>query len=622
MREVFPRRMLLRVLGLEYLAGGLLGIALAVLPGATERGATVLLAMSVTALFLGVVCLAAASSSRLREQTLGPAPHCAMAVAGIVIGIAVHASQDPHSMLLLFYLWTTPYAGIFNRRAGWLHLGWAALCSGVALATLPAVVLPQVPLAWLTLQITALVSSTLVQRIVCRLHAQANEDPLTGLANRSLLLTAVRGALGRRADPDRVALLLVDVDAFQNINDTYGAAAGDSVLRTLADRLRTAVAGHGGQVLVARTAGDEFAVLCEQVDTPVDVDAVAHRLVTACDAPVRLLHGEVTLTVSIGVASGLGADGGALDAEQQLRDAQTALHAAKQGGDGAVRVFDAAMLDASRRRVLVERHLREALARDELRLVYQPVVRLDGSRPIGVEALLRWTNPAVGRVGPAEFVPLAEEVGLIVPLGRWVLDTALRDLAGWRSAGLVDDAFTVAVNLSARQLTSSLPSQVAAALHTHGLPARVLGLELTETAVMFREGGGQVLDQLAALGVTLLLDDFGTGFSSLSHLQRHPFDVLKIDRSFVSDMCARRKERGIVLATLSMATTLGLEVVAEGVETEQQAQELRSAGCDSAQGWHFARPVPADELPDLLTSMGARAAVPAQRGSTAAAHGG
>jgi predicted signal transduction protein with EAL and GGDEF domain len=354
---------------------------------------------------------------------------------------------------------------------------------------------------------------------------------------------------------------------------------------------------------VARLGGDEFAVLLREVGGAGDAVVVAERVARALAAPFGVHGVELRVGASVGIA--LGADAAVADrdgdGEDLLRFADVAMYAAKHGGKGRHAVFEPAMhLRAQERRAL-EHDLREAVARGELVLHYQPIVRLDTGRVTGAEALVRWQHPGRGLVPPGEFIPLAESTGMIVEIGRWVLEEACREAARWRAAA-GDGAPTVAVNVSAAQIQHpGLLDEVRGALGAAGLPARALTVEITETAMLAdTEAAVARLHELKAVGVMLAVDDFGTGYSSLSYLQRFPVDVLKIDKSFVDRVAADGRDPVLTRAIAALGGALGLRVVAEGVERAAQPGALRALGCGYGQGYHYARPLPAAEFAALL----------------------
>ena len=428
---------------------------------------------------------------------------------------------------------------------------------------------------------------------------RAMHDHLTGLPNRALALDRLEGALARRRRDGRaVAVLLVDLDQFKLVNDSMGHQAGDDLLVALAPRLHDAVRPSD---TVARLGGDEFLVVCEQLDGPHEAIRVAERVAQAISQPIVLASGEHFVSASIGIAV---ADRADADPADLVRDADAAMYRAKERGRGRYELFD----DLLRRRVLVrlrtENELRRGIDQGELRVVYQPIVELEGGTVAAVEALARWQHPERGLLEPVEFIPVAEESGLIGALGDAVLTTACRDVAGWQRRWPRAEPLLMCVNTSPRQLASAaFPARVADTMDRHGLAPGSLALEITES-VLLEEAHAPVtvLASLRDYGLRLMLDDFGTGYSSLSYLRRFPLDVLKIDRSFIAGLDRDEHDAAIVAAIVQMARTLGLTVVAEGVERPEQLERLRELGCDRAQGRLIAEPMPADAIERLMAS--------------------
>jgi len=420
-----------------------------------------------------------------------------------------------------------------------------------------------------------------------RLDHQAHHDPLTGLPNRALFDRVLEEALERRRENgNRLAVLFCDIDDFKVINDSLGHSAGDELLVAVAERLSAVVRPDD---TIARFGGDEFVMLLERVPSLADVRAVADRIAAEIQRPFVLEGRSRYLSASIGVAV---ADGSEVAAEDLLRDADAAMYQAKEHGKARLEFFDSSVRTRALERLELEAELRDALARGELSLVYQPEILLEDGALFGTEALLRWEHPAHGHVSPARFVPIAEQSGLIVPIGEWVLDEACRQAAHWREQG--QDDLVMSVNLSPRQLSSpNLAASVADALADSGLPPSALCLEITESAIMENpEAAHRILQGLRALGVRLAIDDFGVGYSSLSHLKYLlPVDLIKIDKSFVDGLLDDGDSRAIVTAIVELAHALGVQAVAEGVETAEQADVLRTLGCHTAQGYHFSRPL-------------------------------
>ena len=428
---------------------------------------------------------------------------------------------------------------------------------------------------------------------------QAFHDPLTGLPNRALFLDRLSGALTRSTRRGKsVAVLLLDIDCFKVINDSLGHEAGDDLLRSLTRRLLGALRPDD---TVARFGGDEFTVLCEGVDIEREPMAIAERLSLALGAPFSVEDREVFLSTSIGIAV---ADGGNGNAEAMLHDADTAMYRAKERGRNRFELYDIAMRDRAVERMETENALHRAVELRQLRLHYQPIVDLGDGSVIGVEALVRWQHPALGLLPPDHFIPLAEETGLIVPIGEWVLREACWQVRRWEHAVGLPAAFTVSINLSVQQLARPrLPKAVQAAIEHARIDPSRLTLEITETALLQEpEAAIATMRDLKVLGVSLCVDDFGTGYSSLSYLKQLPIDALKVDRAFVSGLDVDIEDRAIAEAVVGLAHTLGLGAVAEGVENDSQLAQLRCLGCDGAQGFYFSRPVDGPQAGELLRS--------------------
>jgi diguanylate cyclase (GGDEF)-like protein len=445
---------------------------------------------------------------------------------------------------------------------------------------------------------------------------QATHDALTGLPNRLLFRDRLEHALARAERQHSFsALLFLDLDRFKDVNDTLGHSVGDQLLRDVAERLRGAlragdtVAYFGDEEFtVARFGGDEFVVLCEGLVSEGDAVRVAERLQRALLEPFVLDGNDYLMTTSIGIAL---ASPEHRDAEDLLRDADIAMYRAKERGAGNWEIFDEALRNRALERVGIERALRAALEAGQLRLHYQPIVALDDGALQSVEALVRWQHPDRGLILPGAFIPIAEESALISEIGLWTLGEACRQARRWRELFGAQAPLPISVNVSARQLAQpDLPEIIKRVLDETGLSAGDLAIEITETALIEDSGvPAASLRQLRSLGITVMLDDFGTGYSSLSHLQRFAIDALKIDRSFVMHLDAGEDDRAIVRAISAMAGALGLKVVAEGVETAEQAAEAEALGCSEAQGYHFARPAPPEEIESLIRSWAPRARI-------------
>jgi diguanylate cyclase (GGDEF)-like protein len=429
------------------------------------------------------------------------------------------------------------------------------------------------------------------------LTTQAFHDPLTRLANRALFLERTERALeAAESTHRRVAVLFLDLDNFKLVNDSLGHAAGDELLVAFADRLLAAV--RPGDT-VARMGGDEFTVLLERVDDAAEALRLAQRIAAQLDAPVVLDGRSVRINVSVGVAL-RSAD--LRRAGDLLQAADVAMYVAKNRGKAQAVVFETAMASRALERFELESDLGEGLLRGEFEVYYQPLVRLEDDSIEEVEALVRWRHPRRGVILPAEFIPLAEETGLVVPLGQWVLETACQQLRTWQADGAGDPSLTISVNLSARQLRHpSLVADVRHALESTGLEPARLKLEMTESlAIADTDLNREIVWGLHALGVRLAIDDFGTGNSALEYLRRFPVDTLKIDRSFIDGLGQDERTTAIVRGMVAFAKSLDLRVTAEGVQTHDQAAELRLMGCDWGQGFLFARPLPAEKMERLL----------------------
>ena len=426
-----------------------------------------------------------------------------------------------------------------------------------------------------------------------RAEALAHQDVLTGLANRRVFGELLAAALAQSERSGKsVAVLCLDLDRFKSVNDTLGHAFGDTLLRTVAERIRSVVRQSD---TIARLGGDEFAILQAGVGQPGAAAALAQRLVDLIGRSYVLDGQLVNIGVSVGLA--LGPNHG-VDPDQLLRNADLALYEAKAGGRGRFCFFEPAMDERMQARRRLELDLRKALAMRELELHYQPQMSVETGRLVGFEALLRWQHPERGLVPPSEFVPLAEETGLIVRIGEWVLRAACREAARWPSE------LSLAVNLSPVQFQSQrLLDAVRDALAQSGLNPARLELEITE-GVLLQESGTTlaVLHALRRLGVRIAMDDFGTGYSSLSYLRSFPFDKLKIDQSFVRGLFSSADCAAIVRAVAALGASLGISTTAEGVETLEQMGRIREEGCTEAQGYLFSRPVPASEVDRLIAA--------------------
>jgi predicted signal transduction protein with EAL and GGDEF domain len=471
-----------------------------------------------------------------------------------------------------------------------------------------------------------------------KIRALAYQDGLTELPNRRLFNEYLEKVLARaRRKRTEFAVLFVDLDDFKRINDTIGHQAADTVLRYLADALGEVVRSDSVLALcgdddidhdttismepitdsvLSRLGGDEFVILLPEIRDRLTAGSVAHRVLKRLEQPFVVGEHEVFVTVSIGIAT-YPEDGHTADS--LVRNADRAMYHAKQQGKAAYQYYSKEMNAASVQRLNLESGLRRALEEDQLEVCYQPQIDVSSGRIIGAEALLRWTHPERGQVPAATFIPIAEDSGLILPIGEWVLNCACRQVAEWAKAGL--PAVPVAVNVSAVQFRrQDLPDLVRRALTMSGLSAEMLSLEITETAIMsVRERAVAPLTELRRTGVGLALDDFGTGYSSLSYLKAFPISTVKIDRSFVAEMLHDRTAATITEAIVSMAHILGLRVLAEGVEEHAQLAKLEQLGCDAVQGFLFSPAVPPQAFARLLENQPCIEAVPPLAQSTRSA---
>jgi diguanylate cyclase (GGDEF)-like protein/PAS domain S-box-containing protein len=427
------------------------------------------------------------------------------------------------------------------------------------------------------------------------LSHQAFHDPLTNLANRALFRNRVEHALARTArDARPVVVMFLDLDDFKTINDSLGHASGDLVLFEVARRLRASL--RRGDT-AARLGGDEFGIMLEP-EAQHDVPGVAERILEVLTPPLVVQEKEVSLAASIGIAVSSGPDD---SAEEMLRNADVAMYAAKAHGKGRYEIFEPRMHHSAVERLELQADLKHAIDNGELFLHYQPVVSLSDGTIAAVEALVRWQHPRRGVVAPAGFIGVAEESGLIVPLGRWVLAEACRQAKEWRAVR-PSDPISVSVNVSAAELRrEDFVDHLASVLDATGLDPGLLVLELTESTLMRdADGSGKRLRALRQLGVRLAMDDFGTGYSSLSYLKKFPMDVLKIDSSFVQGLDKGPEESAIARAIVQIGRTLRMQTVAEGIETGEDVARLAALGCDYGQGFYLSRPMPAEKLTMLL----------------------
>jgi diguanylate cyclase (GGDEF)-like protein len=429
-----------------------------------------------------------------------------------------------------------------------------------------------------------------------QLQHLATHDDLTGLANRALLQDRLeQSILFAKRSGRLVAALLLDLDRFKIINDSLGHSFGDSLLKIIAERLRESVRGAD---TVARLGGDEFVILLAEVASEEDVGKVAKKILDNITAPFQIGDREITVTASLGISI-YPWDGE--DEETLIRNADIAMYRAKEEGN-SFRLYAPEMNLVVHEVMEMETDLRRALERNELLLHYQPKINLETGTITGAEALLRWKHPVRGMILPGIFIPLAEETGLIQPIGEWVLQHICHQIKSWQAQGL--PIVPIAANLSARQFrTDDLGETVRRILQDSGLPPHLLELELTESMIMRDpQSAAATMQQLNTLGVSLALDDFGTGYSSLNYLRRFPVDCLKIDRSFISDVADDPSAAAVATSIIAIAHSLGLQAVAEGVETREQLEFLRECGCDSYQGYYFSAPLGAADFTEMLRS--------------------
>ncbi len=429
----------------------------------------------------------------------------------------------------------------------------------------------------------------------------AFHDALTGLSNRALFIDRLGQSIGRakRRKDYQFAVLFLDIDRFKVVNDSLGHMVGDQLLISIAQRLEACL--RPGDT-VARLGGDEFAIFLDDVKDISDVTRVADRIQRELALPFKLSGQEIFTPASIGIAlSATGYD----RPEDLLRDADTAMYRAKALGKARHEVFDPAMRARAMERLQLETDLRRAIEREEIRLHYQPIVSLEAGGITGFEALVRWAHPQRGLVLPAEFITVAEETGLIIPIGWRVLGEACRQTRVWQERFPASSRLSVSVNLSGKQfMQSDLIQRIGQILQETGLDARCLWLEITESVIMeHAESTVSLLSQLKGLGVQLDIDDFGTGYSSLGYLNRFPVDTLKVDRSFVSRMCVNEENAEIVRTILTLASNLGMDVIAEGVETAEQLEQLRALKCKYGQGYFFFKPVDSEAAEAMLAAQ-------------------
>jgi diguanylate cyclase (GGDEF)-like protein len=447
-----------------------------------------------------------------------------------------------------------------------------------------------------------------------QLSEAARRDILTGLASRTLFMEELEATVSRvrHGSQQRFAVLFLDVDRFKLVNETLGHRAGDELLKQITARLRTqlrdsdtSVHGMRSDVL-SRFGGDEFLLLLNELRTSADAIIVAERILNALALPYDIFGSEVHSSASVGIVT---SDESAASAEEVVRNADVAMYEAKRAGRACSVVFSESMHKRLARHVSIETSLRRAIGTAEIYVVYQPIIDLRTARVVSAEALLRWQHPTLGAISPAEFIPIAEESGLIIPVGRWVQQEACRALAKWRALDPDHAPSTISINLSRAELAqrNKLVDQLEEILHHSGLPAHCVVLEVTEREVMRDpEASVKLMKELRGMGIKLSMDDFGTGTSSLGVLRDYPFDTIKIDRSFVSDLPENPDVLTVIHAMVNLIENLGMTSLAEGVETRAQAAVLQSLGCTLAQGYLYSRPVLCDQIPSAIGAIAGR----------------
>jgi diguanylate cyclase len=555
------------------------------------------------------------------------------AVLSVLVGDLMYSLVGAGHIDASILTWTDAFytLGYFSIAAAFLHPGIKSLDSaessgdsqrllGRLIITTSSLIFPVIVLAssgpkdtadQIVRSISALVlAGAVTLRVVHSVRAnsdaqlellrQAQTDALTGLPNRTLLLDRISAYVHESWRPDREpTLYFVDLDRFKNINDSLGHSAGDEVLRIVAERLKGAVPQ---EAMVARLSGDEYVVLDPTTRSLGSASALAERLLSVFREPIALHQGDVFVTASIGVSS---IDSMAAKPEDVLRHADTAMYRAKDSGRNCMAFYDESMHERIAHRLSVETALYRALDRRELRLFHQPILDLDTGEVVGFEALMRWQQGDGTIVSPAEFIPIAEDTGTIIPIGAWALLEALTQLRRWIDDGVCSPTATMSVNVSPRQLADpNLPAVVNEALARSGVDPSLLWIEITESVMISEpELALSTLQKMKALGVRVALDDFGTGYSSLSLLQRFPLQRIKIDRAFVQGVADNPSDRALVRTIVAMGTSLGLDLVAEGVESLHQMQVLHELGCKKAQGYLISHPVPADAMRSTVSAL-------------------
>jgi diguanylate cyclase len=559
-------------------------------------------------LHVGVeVAIIALCAWAARREELGTRLQSCIATSGVMITSAVFTHLSGGYIEVHFHFFVM--LGVIGLYQDWLPFGlslaWVLLHHGVVGAIDPGSVYNHVdairnPWKWSGIHALFVSGASVVNVLAWKLNEdQALRDSLTGLASAALLSDRIDHALLRRDRSGRpVSLLFIDLDGFKSINDRYGHGVGDKLLMQVGHRLHDSVRAHDTP---SRIGGDEFAVLLEGYPDEIAAAAVAERILTAVREPMNFHGREMRIDASVGIA--LAADGD--KAEDLLRNADAAMYVAKKEGRGRYQVYDARAHQTVLERLDLVAELKHAIDLHEFELHYQPIVSLDGGRITGVEALIRWRHPSRGMLAPLNFIPVAEESGLIIEIGRWILKEACREVSAWRDRiGAVP--LSLSVNISGRQLQdATLVDDVRSALSESQIDPSHLVLEITETVFMDDvDVIMERLEQLKKLGVRLALDDFGTGYSSLGYLDRFPIDIIKIDKTFV-DRISSTSDDALAQAIIRLSETFKLSTVAEGIEEELQADRLAQLGCRLGQGFLFSRPIPPTDLLGLLVSQNA-----------------
>ncbi|NJL42655.1 MAG: EAL domain-containing protein [Pseudanabaena sp. SU_2_4] len=437
---------------------------------------------------------------------------------------------------------------------------------------------------------------------ISKLTYQAFHDPLTSLPNRPLFEDRLQHALVRaKRCQDAIAVLFLDLDNFKLINDSFGHKAGDQLLIAVGKRLEACLRNDD---TLARLGGDEFTILLENILNMEDATAIAKRIAEQLEAPFSLEGHEIFVTASIGIAIGaLTQD----RPEDFLRNADAAMYEVKKSGKAHHQVFNLNMASQARQQLLLESELRRAIEHKEFRVYYQPVVQLDTGKIVEVEALVRWQHPQRGLVQPLEFISLAEETGLIIPIGQWVFQAACQQLQEWHLKYPSDPPLIISVNLSSKQFQQpQIAEKIAMTLQEHNLEPGCLKMEITESILLKNTAVNlDIMQQIKELGVHLAIDDFGTGFSALNYLKQFPIDTLKIDRAFTNGLGQNAEDTAIVHAIIAFAKALNLSITAEGIETAEQLALLQELKCDRGQGYYFAEPLTSEALSQLLAASGA-----------------